>query len=120
MSLVAAKNFLKFKEAIRRAYPEFTMTRDALTDARDRQSMQFDNIQDLFLSSDFNFSFGVVSSGSAAVCCIVRLERRSILFGHLLPSPSPITRRQLPLSRRVCPACSTVIKSDRQDAVFST
>jgi hypothetical protein len=39
MSLVAAKNFLKFKEAIRRAYPEFTTTRDALTDTRDRKSM---------------------------------------------------------------------------------
>ena len=55
MSLVAAKNFLKFKEAIRRAYPEFTTTRDALTDRRDRQSTWFNNIQDLSLSSDFNF-----------------------------------------------------------------
>ena len=54
MSLVAAKDFLKFKEAIRRVYPEFTTTRDALTDRRDRQSMWFDNIQDLSLSSDIH------------------------------------------------------------------
>ena len=66
------------------------------------------------------FTFGIVSIGSATVCCVVRLERRSIHFGHLLPLPSPITRRQLPLSRRVCPACSTVIKTHRRDALFKT
>jgi hypothetical protein len=54
MSLVAAKNFLKFKEAIRRAYPEFTTTRDALTFSRDRQSMWFNN-----WSSISKFKFNV-------------------------------------------------------------
>ena len=67
MSLVASKNLLKFTEAIRRAYPEFTTTRDALTDRRDRQSTWFNNIQDLFLSSMFTF-FGTLPSACCLLC----------------------------------------------------
>ena len=53
MSLVAAKNFLKFKEDIRCAYPKFT-TRDALTFSRDRRFMWFNN-----WSSISKFKFNV-------------------------------------------------------------
>ena len=71
MSLVATKNFLKFKEAIRCAYPKFTTTRVALTDRRDRQSMWFNNIQDLSLSSDFSFYFGhcIKWQCNSLLCC---------------------------------------------------
>ena len=52
ISLIAAKNFLKFKKATRCAYPKFT-TRDALTFSRDRQSMWFNNWRSI---SKFKFN----------------------------------------------------------------
>ena len=117
MSLVAAKNFLKFKEAVRRAYSEFTTTRDALADRRDRQSMWFNSIQDLSLSSDFNFYFWhrIKWQCNSLLCCAPWTTFDT--FRPFITFTKSYYATTTALSRRVCPACSTVIKSDRRDAL---
>ena len=65
ISLIAAKNFLKFKKAIRCAYPKFT-TRDALTFSRDRLSMWFDNSSSIS-KFKFNVYFQIHVFGTMSV-----------------------------------------------------